>query len=221
MNIAGKPLRGILILAGTLLAAMPMTGEAQVVYTYTGNPFTTFDQTSGYTDTNPFTASDAITGSFTVDSALSPNQTYIFKSEFNPPTLPAGFTFSFSNGYASVDSLLNSGANFQVITDSTGNIADWYINIFAYPSPGSHDVIATATCDATTNTLCGSNVYNYYDMAVDYQSSGDYARARIRADRGTWTVSDVSAVPLPASGVLMLSGLLAIATSRPGRKRRR
>lgn len=221
MNKTVNPLRSVLILACALLSAVPIAGEAQVVYTYTGNTFTTFDQTSGYSGTNPFTASDAITGSFTVDTALSPNQTYIFKSEFNPPTLPAGFTFSFSNGYASVDSLLNSGANFQVITDSTGNIGDWYINVFAYPSGSSHDVVATATCNTTTNTLCGANVYNNQDFAIDFQNSGEQASGRVRNDPGTWTVSGVSAVPLPASGVLMLSGLLAIATGRPGRKRRR
>jgi hypothetical protein len=87
---------------------------ADEVYTYQGNPFTTFVGT-----TCPSVC--AISGSFTLSSPIGPDQTVI---SITP------LSFSFTDGSTTFNSSNSVFEDLGFVTDATGNIAFWLFGTF-------------------------------------------------------------------------------------------
>src|SRR5690349_12924430 len=94
---------------------LPIASAANVIYTYTGNPYTVIvDETppAGHYDTTM-----RVSGMFETASALLPNT-----KNFSP------LNFSFSDGRNTfTDSNSNFTNIFLVSTDAAGQIFDWHI----------------------------------------------------------------------------------------------
>jgi PEP-CTERM motif len=108
------------ILPALLLAAVigASTAKASVIYTYTGNDFTSVS--------SPYTTNDKVTASLTYDTALAASTT--------SGALPTGFVLM-----DGVDVLTNltplRNLIFQVSTDQNGNIVQWHISATSEFSP--------------------------------------------------------------------------------------
>lgn len=186
--------RLVVVLCGMVVAALPSTSAlADTVYTYTGNTFAngiTAQHFLTILPFGPFTANDFVSGSFTVSTALGPNN-----SEF-VPIIPT--SFSFSDG---VDTLTNLNSattenlGLFIGTDGSGSITTWYIEIESADQLTEIDTI---------NSVNG-NVF------LDYGLNGEYG-ARIDHDPGTWKSSTTdpitAATPEPSSIALLGTGLV-------------
>jgi hypothetical protein len=101
-----RPAQGIGVL---LLAALCAPGaKATVIYTYTGNDFTTV--------IGSYTTADFVSGSFTVSSQLAANLSLA-------PITP--LTFNFTDGTQVLNNSTSVSQTFDVSTDSTGDITSW------------------------------------------------------------------------------------------------
>ena len=105
----------------TLLAVacvQPVTSAANVIYTYTGNPYNFITD-----DTPPagqFDTTMRVTGTFEVASALLPN---LDDATITP------LHFSFSNGRSTFTDSVVSSLFFEISTDGSGNIVEWHISL--------------------------------------------------------------------------------------------
>jgi hypothetical protein len=97
--------------AVVILATFTVAARADTTYTYTGNLFTLI------TPGSPYTASDFVSGSFTVATPLGDNLNDV---DITPAS------FSFSDGVLSTANNL-SLVGFSVATDASGDIADWIV----------------------------------------------------------------------------------------------
>jgi hypothetical protein len=102
--------------AGLGISVVP--ANADVVYDYTGQPFT---QVSG-----PYTTTDSVTGSITVSSPLAANLTS-FDLDFSTGLV----AYSFSDGVQTISSSTTSVApvNFIISTGPTGAFTAWQIRV--------------------------------------------------------------------------------------------
>jgi hypothetical protein len=92
--------------------------EASTVYSYTGNPFATFNGPA-------FSANDYVTGEFTVASTLGDN--------FNGDVSPS--QFSFSDGLFSITNFDLPTSVFDLQTSDTGQIIQWSIALSINSGP--------------------------------------------------------------------------------------
>ena len=131
--------RSLLLSAMILALSMPLL--ADTVFTYTGNTFTSAQ--------SPFTRSDFISGSVTIDVPVAPDTEYIFNSASSSGLVD--FTFSdgidifsktyFYNGITNQFTTILGGLSYQiesidVTTDSNGNIASWFVDIEEFDPTG-------------------------------------------------------------------------------------
>jgi hypothetical protein len=177
MNFSSK-LFSSSILAIVLTFAVGATARADVVYTYTGNPFTNF----GGTDACPSTC--AITGSFTVAQALADNLSY--------DALVANVTplaFSFTDGVHTLTQASDPAqAFFSIGTNGSGAIDHWDIGILNSDSTGQ-----LAFYDP-----------NQDGFVQDYSQFDPSSYAQNLNDPGTWSAS---AVPEISTWAMMLIGM--------------
>jgi hypothetical protein len=117
-----------------LLAASTLAAHADTTYTYTGSDFSIF--------LSPYTGSDSVTGSITLDSPLDDN----FLGSVTPDS------FSFSDGHHSTDSGVDS-SSFTLDTDASGDITGWLI-VFDLSNGGI--IQSTATTGDATFQIDGS-----------------------------------------------------------------
>jgi hypothetical protein len=106
-----------LAVVSLVTVAVP-NARASAVYSYTGNPFTTFNGPA-------FSGSDSVTGGFTLASALGDN--------FNGDVLPS--QFSFSDRLFSITNLDASFSVFDIQTSNTGAIVQWNISLSISRTP--------------------------------------------------------------------------------------
>ena len=139
--VSARVLGRAMLASATILfgvAAMIAPAEAQVTYSYTGNPFTLFScgpSGSGGTldcstaaPANPdtsYTATDHVTATLTLDSPLGPNFTY---SDIS--ALP-GFSLTLNDGHQTITTPIGSGQFLFAFagTDSSGNISEWRLGV--------------------------------------------------------------------------------------------
>jgi hypothetical protein len=132
------------LLLGAVIGAS--TAKASVIYTYTGNDFTSVS--------SPYTTNDKVTASVTYDTALAASTT--------SGVLPTSFVLM-----DGVDVLTNltpliRNLIFQISTDQNGNIVQWHISATSEFSPMritslSNNLDGTSDEGVTALTVIGSN----------------------------------------------------------------
>lgn len=152
-----------LIAVGVWSIATQETALAGVIYTYTGNDFSSL--ISG-----PYTDTDQITGSITFASALPDNLALT-------PIIPMIVSFDFSDGVRTITDESTTGDNeFLFATDASGNIVQWNVQV--------NDAYGYIESEYNSSDSDGA-----YDQAVYY---GEGLGQNLR-DPGTWTEETSSA----------------------------
>jgi hypothetical protein len=152
-----------------MAVAAPTAKAGSITYTYQGNDFASFT-----TSPSPYTTSDAITGSFTIASALADN-------------LTAGnitsnvSTFSFTDG--AVNTLIPSNTGDQTFlfsTNSQGNITAWRIGLITNVAAPNNNAVFTC------NGISGVNNCTNFPIDESYVHNGQ-STGYNESDPGTWT----------------------------------
>jgi hypothetical protein len=190
-----------------LVFACTQAHATVVRYDYRGDPF----DTVGYAQGEVFNCTDhsyacqyvqpgdVWTGSITIDRRAAPN--------LRGRTLSLAANFDTASESYTVGTRTASGpyTNFGWIPwlGLTGIFADWQeLSIFQTDLSFDFDKAGNITCwggysfwggDGDPGSTCGYDYLNF----IDVRTSGP----------GTWTATEIAAVPLPASGLLFLSAL--------------
>lgn len=181
-----------LLVAGLVLA-LDMLGTAQanadVIYTYTGNDFATAP--------SPFSITDKVSATLTFAAALADNLNFVI---VNP------IAFVISDVLGTLTNATASFGFFQISTDSSGNITEWFIEA---NQTNVQDI-------ATVNTFPPQGT-DIHDQA-NFLTVGGPVFAINSGVPGSWTLETVANVPEPGSLGLLGSSLLALALIRGKRK---
>jgi hypothetical protein len=202
MRISRKAFAFVLGVA-LAFAVTEQAAKADVIYTYTGNDFTSV-YPGEYSGHGPYSGSDFVSASFTFASPLPDDLALGVVDE-----APLLLSFSITDQLITVDSVAafdeNDGPTFQ--TDGTGDIVAWSI-VADYP------------------VLNGGG--NFYTSNIPSQEidTGDGTEVNVGAgtvnlghnnqDPGTWTETSTSSTPEPSTTVLVSLGgsFLLIAMKR-------
>jgi hypothetical protein len=178
-------LTSILLCCGLACSASITTANATTTYTYTGHPFDVF-----FPD---YTASDFVSGSFTLSSPLPSDQP--------ATTLVTPISFSFTDGLQTVTqaNVIASFTTFDIGTDSSGNINLWDVTVFNSNCP------ITSACEISTQR----------DMAGAEDQVNFNPGVGLGFTPGVWTTT-----PLPAALPLFATGLGALGLLGWRRKRK-
>jgi hypothetical protein len=162
-----------------LLFASAAHADGTWVYTYTGNPL----NSSGPLPN----CQCSVDGSFTTSAPISSSVVEPI-SVLSYSFTVAGFTFNSSDSTGTV----------SVSTNSSGNIAEWFISLDA----GNYVNLITASSGNTQNFDSEIDVYGF--------GSGPYDSDYLYNDPGTWTAADPKSMPEPSSLLLSAMGLIAL-----------
>ncbi len=177
--------RWILVLATA--ASVGPCAFASVVYTYTGNPFT-----SAY---GLLSTTDRVTGSFTLPTAIG--------DDFNGEIHPSQYSFTAGDGVIFDQSTPNGGIQLNIQTDALGYITGWYVGVFI------NNVADANTCGKPKSfTACFATEDDANLDAPTYPVS-----AGVNDNSpGTWsdTATHSAEAPEPSSLEILTIGLLAL-----------
>jgi PEP-CTERM motif len=159
----------------------------ETTYTYIGNPYTIFENLTCPPDC-------AISGSFTVASPLGDN--------FDGFILDL-VAFSFTDGGITISSAGGGLPQqpFAVITNASGAITGWGIDVQLGNCLPSCDVLATGSVGS-------SPLFNMDETVVDLPT-GFFLDAGNNSIPGSWSSSSIS-TPEPSSLLLLGTGLLGL-----------
>jgi len=174
--------------------------HAVAVYTYQGNDFDTFFD------------STEIIGSFSEGQSISVTLT------FASPLLNAPFdsqnplTYSISDGINTIDNTSNPDrALFQFSTNASGEISSWDIIVDEkFLSSSGWSIGDTARQMGTNSTMPFDGTYNYQCETLFDSDRCEVAlvdTASIKGSPGVWTLT---AIPVPGAVWLFGSGLLGL-----------
>jgi hypothetical protein len=167
-----------------LLTFCAVSAKADTTYTYTGADFV-----EGAFDCPELCN---FTGSFTLANPLPPNAVGV----------PIN-TFAFSAGPYTFTNLSNGP--FAVSTNSTGVIDDWLIDYFVDPIDAAGDIALFFGSPGGDQLQLGfPNPPNGIKFFGGADSFGVIPG-------GVWTASTSTGVPEPASGTLLIAGLVGLA----------
>lgn len=174
-----------------LLAFSSRPASANATYEYTGNPFNNFG--SGVS----CTGSCAITITMTLSAPLGDN---LSGSDVTP------LSFSITDGALSSGAITlnqnNAGSEsaFSFSTNASGDITNWFVQVFAPSSPGQVVLELLTTSISEEPNDCAAS----YPFGTGCLANNVY-------DPGTWTSeSSTSTTPEPSSLLLLGTGLLGL-----------
>lgn len=159
------------------------SASAQIVYTYSGNDFTSV-YAPGYT------TSDKITGTLTLSSALPSSLTTLT----NEAALVTSYSFSDGvNNFTAPCCNTGSQTLFEFATDASGNITDWNVTL---ETNDDH------TGDLTTRGGTSASDQSLTAAVLGGSNSGA---------PGVWSLQSMSSpVPEPATWTLLLLGFAIV-----------
>lgn len=179
------------------LASFALSSRAaESIYSYSGDQYDSFPVTSGYTSTN------SITAMLETASPLLPDQSYAWGFGGIGTATDTDALTGFSETDGNVAYTAAGGINIFVTTNSSGQIATWYVG-------------SCGTCtDASINvdTQFGILTPGFNPEALDGSSLGGTLLAYVDGSPGTWTES--TSVPEPTTLGLLAFGLAGIALAR-------
>ena len=223
-------MKGFALIA--LSVAFAGAANASVVYTYTGHQFDSLAYASGntqYDGENFFTTNDFLSVQLTLSdllpafSTLSFNQTLVptFNSQIGPsPVTPLSWQISAGPlSYSSASRLFVSLA-----TDGAGNISQWNILMHEYlPSFPSGDGTLFGGVDTVLDTRSSQPGFAQ-DFAASCRGNSEclgsfgYPAGSVGAwephAAGTWTITNTTSVPAPATALLLCTGLIGLLVTR-------
>jgi hypothetical protein len=194
---SGLKLRRLLV--GLAALAIAGVASAQVTYTYRGN---SFDSIANSGVGTPYTASDFVSGSFTVASALT-NGSYSFTAS------TPSFSYSFSDGVYNFNSATDQLETSVDVTVASGAISSWAIVL----ETTNNNPISGLANMASYNLpgILVSDIGALYALNVPGDSTsgetGAFDFGRMDGNPGTWTVSPI---PEPSTYAMLLSGLAVL-----------
>ena len=180
-------------------------------YSYTGSNYINILDSSAVPGS--YTTSMNITGSFTLGDALLPNL-------LNQDISSSLIDFSFNDGrFTLTPANTTIFEHFQVSTDSSGNISDWWISIFD-KDLGSLVAGEFAHHISTSMTLNRGHIYTCEIV------SGSCVTGAAYTDRGEWSgeitgIWTAAETPIPAALPLFATGAGIIGLLGWRRKRRK
>jgi hypothetical protein len=166
-----------------LMTFCAVSAKADTTYTYTGLEFNDFFGASCPPVCN-------ITGSFTLAARLPPNE--------EGAAITANTPFAFSSGpFTGVDF-----GPFLISTNAAGAIDGWAIAVGETLDDGDIVVIST-----------NNQIGDQFDQLTPNPPNGfkSVGGADTSGVTGFWTVSTSTVVPEPASGTLLIAGLVGLA----------
>lgn len=170
-----------LLVALTVAFFSTASAKANVIYTYTGNDFTSVNA--------PYTTNDKITGTLVFLWGLAPN--------LDDVTDEIPLSFSFSDGQQTLDSenavIVGS---ISISTNALGNITQWYIELWG-------DVPGNMSAELITENLGG----NMFDTSTPDIDADPFGSNQDKAGSWTMTVPEPSTVYLLGAGLLGLAFL--------------
>ena len=187
----------IILLAGLFAALAAPRSSARETYTYAGNHFTSFQY--GDPPAGSYTTAMSVSGSFEVASAFTPFVGY----NFTP------LAYEFTDGRNLFSSASPAGsAYFEIVTNASGEIDWWNIQLRDEPTPGNIRQIMTGSPGALLGQDSG-----VIQVSIEGAVSGD--DGWINSQPGSWSVT---AVPEPETYALMLAGLALLGCTARRRK---
>jgi hypothetical protein len=189
-----KKIIGLLVLFG-----WAGVSNATVIYTYTGNEFST-----------PSTPSLYMMAILELDEAFLPNQGYQNIAQL--PGFHLKMKLSPSNGYLSdgEDDIPPVIVTDQSITTgSDGNIVEWTLGL--YFASGTRSQGGYRTCNSPCQPYSNGNQLL---TDITYGLANFFPASYGSEDPGVWTVQTVPEVPIPATAWLIGSALLGLGVAR-------
>ena len=168
---------------------IPGVAGAGAVYSYTGNGYSTFDSSSGYS------ASNKITLSLEFNDPLDANGCFASVAGVAGCTFDPLISFSISDGQYAVSGAPNS-AEFAVLNTTNGAISSWeagYVTVFENLQtikPNGTTIPGSLMDFSQTAVSCGQNCLSTVRLGSSVTP-------------GTWAAP----VPIPGAAWLMLSGI--------------
>jgi len=174
-----------------LVLSLSASARANVIYTYTGNPFTTVQA--------PYTTADRVTATMTLPNPLAANLS-------NVDVTANLVSLSMSDGVQTLD-LANPGPGTnpfiiaEFSTDSSGNITAWGVQITT-----SVMTDPTSTVGVGILTHSGPSIKVIDDGIEEAPPPTGSVSGVVRNAPGVWTL-----VPEPGTVTLLAIGLFAMA----------